>query len=344
MLSATAFAQDTTRTEKAFRLTDLAVELRTDYDNDWLKGSHIDETSGFKCRMLNIKAGGDLSRNFSWFVRWRVNRITKDSNFLDSFDNAYLKFHTHGFELTAGKQPVDVGGWEFDHAPIDLFYLCEPTYHIPCYEWGLRAAYSFNETNGADKIQFQFAQSPFNEIFRDGKEMYGYSLMWYGDHGCWHTASSVSMFETAKGQYNNYIALGNKFEIPGGVTAYVDLTHRYVPGQGKFFFRDFSVIGNVEWRFLDHFKVSANVSYDLNKDMPGDPCIMPGTSMTSVGGGFEYYPLKDFKTIRLHAYCTHSFGTNPNPDGYLLDGKTYLSVGLTWRADFMKLIDKKQHQ
>ena len=56
--------------------------------------------------------------------------------------------------------------------------------------------------------------------------------------------------------------------------------------------------------------------------------LIPGTEITRVGGGVEYYPLggKDNRDVRLHAAYAYNFGDNTNPDGTAL-GKGSFQIG-----------------
>jgi hypothetical protein len=69
---------------------------------------------------------------------------------------------------------------------------------------------------------------------------------------------------------------------------------------------------------------------------------LPGTEVTRLGGGVEYYPLghKGNRDVRLHAAYAHTLGTNTNPAG-TADGKqSFLTVGLTWKIDILSAAEK----
>ena len=82
------------------------------------------------------------------------------------------------------------------------------------------------------------------------------------------------------------------------------------------FFLDFTVVGKFMYDICDHVSVFAKASHDHNKiNSSSDPSVMPGTSMTRAGGGFEFFPLKQNKDLRIHAVFCKTFGSNGNPDG-----------------------------
>jgi len=69
-------------------------------------------------------------------------------------------------------------------------------------------------------------------------------------------------------------------------------------------------------------------------------CVLPATHITRVGAGLEFYPLKNSRSIRLHATYCHTFGENGNPAGALLPEQQLFSVGLKWKIDIVSLTKK----
>lgn len=332
---------DSTRTsfKDGFKLTTLAIEMRGEYLADWLDGAYSNPASGFKGKFFNVRVGGNITDNFSYNVRWRVNRLIEDYNFFNSLDYAYLTYKTHGFEISAGKQVIELGGWEYDLAPIDIYYMTEFCSHVVCYAWGASLAYNFKEDRGSDKLTIQVSQSPAKTT-APKENLYGFHVMWRGTHGCFQSTYSVNMSEFERNKYINYIILGNRFNITDKLSLDFDLKHRYVLGQKGFFFRDFTAVGQLHWYFLDHFGVYSKCSYDVNKSgIEGDLCVLPGTEMWNVGAGFEYYPLQN-RDIRLHAVCNYSCG-NDVEGSFLKDNDLYLNVGVTWKVNFMNLISRR---
>jgi hypothetical protein len=205
---------------------------------------------------------------------------------------------------------------------------------VACYQFGVSGAYSFNE--GKDKLMFQFCQSPFRTINPD---MYAYNLMWYGNHGIFSSIYSVNMMEYAPGRFINYISLGNKFTIDR-VSLELDFMNRATDHQ-TFLFRDMSLIGELAWKPLDCLNVFGKVSYDVNNTDNNDYYVLPGTEMTRVGAGVEYYPLQnDRHDIRLHANYCHTFGTNTNTDSQLRENHSMFDIGVTWKFDVLKIAKK----
>jgi hypothetical protein len=75
----------------------------------------------------------------------------------------------------------------------------------------------------------------------------------------------------------------------------------------------------------------------MNKDNVADLCVLPGTEVTRVGAGVEYFPIKDSQDVRFHAGYCYSWGTNTNlTEGTLWDNHSFVSVGVTWKMSILK--------
>ena len=69
--------------------------------------------------------------------------------------------------------------------------------------------------------------------------------------------------------------------------------------------------------------------------------VKPGTELTRVGAGIEYYPLsKGRKDLRLFAHYSYSWGVNGNPSGAIKDNQHFWGVGLKWNMDIISLTKK----
>lgn len=312
-------------------LLNLKIEARGDYQREYVEDEAIDGNCGFKGQFLNLRVDGNISKEFSYSYRQRLNKKNGDANFFDSTDWLYLAYTKDNWQLSAGKQVVAIGGYEYDAAPIDLYACAEWWYNVPCYQWGGTVAYMLN--GGKDKFSFQLCESPFRGAL-DG-DMFAYNLMWVGSHGWFNTIYSVNMIEYLPGKYVNYISLGNRFNM-GKVSFDFDVMNRAASGQA-FLGKDFSVIGKLAWRPTEKLNLFGKASYDVNNTSTGkDFLIAPDTEITRVSAGVEYFPLKDARNdVRLHAVAAYSFGENTNPTGVLLDNQAYITVGLTWRMNLL---------
>jgi hypothetical protein len=180
--------------------------------------------------------------------------------------------------------------------------------------------------------------------------MYAYNLIWYGNMGPLTTSYSINMIAQNRGEYINYIALGNLFDF-GKFDFYIDFMNRGFLNQKDFFLGDFTIIGEFKYAFTDKFTGIVKGGYDRNKhtylDYSGwvptpqlfDYAVTPGAEYTFAGLGFEAYPYKANQNIRLHGFFAfNSMNTpaedmvNPNSANLSLQAQ----VGVTWRINFVK--------
>ncbi len=328
--SATVMAQED-------KSVNLSVEARGDYQRTSVDGETLKDECGFKGNLVNLKLDGNISRDFSYGYRQRLNGINKDKTFFDATDWLYLNYQaTENLALSAGKNVVLVGGWEFEAAPIDCYFLSEFCYNFACYQWG--GSVIVNTTDKKDDLTFQLCQSPFQKHYTatTGKsaDMYSFSLMWHGRHGFFEPLWSVNMMEYEPGKYINYIALGSKFHVGNRMQIDFDYMNRAVSGHA-FWGRDCTVIGRVSVQPSDKLNLFVKASYDVNQtDKTADACVLNGTEVTRVGAGFEYFPLGNNK-VRLHGNYCYSFGKNTNPGGTLQDKLSIFDFGVSWRVKLL---------
>lgn len=316
-------------------LLNFKVYARVDYQHEWEKGHTDDSNSGFEGKYLMFRADGEIIPGLTYSWRQRLNKDVVDGNFFDATDWIYLDYAYRGFNVAAGKQIVAVGGWEYDSFPLDLYSTSLMWENLLPFSLGVSGGYRFSER---DYLQAQVVQSPFHT--KDNRNMYAYSLRWFGKHGCWSTIWSANLMEYAKNKYISYIALGNKVDVDN-VSLAVDFVNRAAAHQ-TFLFKDVSVIATLGWKPTPAWRVHAKYTYDVNRtNTAADLTVLPGTELNMIGGGLEYFPLlKNRYSLRLHGNCYYSWGTNKNAANVMQDGSTMLDFGVTWTMDVFSVKHK----
>ena len=320
----------TAQTKAVERLT---LEARGDYQRDYVDGHYREEKSGFDGKYLNLLMDGHISDKISYSYRQRFNKASLDAGFFNATDWFFVNYKpTDEWTLSAGKQVIDIGGWEYDYAPINLYFCSEFWNMTPCYAWGASAAYKVTKD---DQLRFQICESPNRQFTATNDvDLYTYNLMWYGQHGPWGAKWSLNMVEWDKGHYINYIALGNEVRFSREVSLEIDYMNRATSSH-TFFFRDCSVMGQLNYQPSNYLKFFAKATYDVNNtECAADLTVTPGTEMTRLGAGLEYYPLGNNK-VRVHANYCYSMGTNTNPGAVMLPKQSLIDLGLTWRIHLM---------
>ncbi len=318
-----------------FSVNTLRLEARVDFTCDYYFQDYSAE-HGFAGKYLNFVIDGNITDKFSYHLRQRINspNIGFANTFFQGTDWAYLNWHLNdNFFLSAGKQVVAIGGWEYDTAPIDIYYGTEFWNHVVCYEVG--ASVNYKDDTGKNWLLFQVANSPF--IKSSMESIYAYNLMWYGNFGVFKTAYSVNMLEYEPRHFINYISLGNKLQFDG-VEMYLDLLNRASFEQERFFGQDFTAIYGIGVDIGKKWIVFAKAGYDFNKAQahttpdPFDQWVVPGRKVDFESLGFEYFPLGD-RSLRFHLCGSHT-----SVDG---DNKFEGNIGLTWKVDLLHSVLKK---
>ena len=331
LLPLTVFAQDS-------ELLTLRLEARFDYMQEYVDDLKVNDNSGFKGRYLNIRMDGNLMDGLSYSYRQRLNKPIANASFFDATDWLHLTYTHKNWSVSAGKQIVAIGGYEYDRAPIDLYFCSEYWNNIACYQLGVSGAYTTSD--GKDKILFQVCESPFrkNGANVDNEEMFAYNLMWYGNHGFFGTMYSVNFMEYLPGKFINYISLGHRFTF-GKFALELDIMNRAMSGS-DFFLNDYSVMGELSWKPIDRLNVFVRATYDRNNTVTGDFCVAPGTDLLRAGIGVEFYPIKNYRNLRLHLNGCYTDGDSPMTT-VLRPEQTIMDAGLTWHMNMLNIKRKK---
>lgn len=326
--SIAAYAQN----EKTFRLD---LETRIDYTQEHIGDNKINGNSGYKGKYLNIRIDGQIAEGFTYSYRQRLNKINSIYSFFEATDWITLNYRTGNWDFSTGKQVVAIGGYEYNAAPIDLYFCSEFWQHIACYQFGVSAAY--NTEDRKDNILFQICESPFKtgHLNKNNKEMFAYNLIWTGSHGFFNTLYSINMMEYMPGRFINYIALGNEFRFDN-VTVELDLMNR-ASSMKDLIGRNMSVMAAVRWQPVEWMDVFARMSYDVNQtEELADLCVLSGTDITRAGCGFEFFPIKNSRNLRLHINGCYTFGKSATGNVLQAD-QTIVDCGITWKMNLLTI-------
>ncbi len=336
VLTVSIFHKTSNAQDNKFKINNLSIEARADF----VFSAHDSITnSGFNGKLLNFVLKGQITDKFSYSFRQRLNKILPASDDFNSFYNLFgntdfinLTYHTtENLSFTAGKMTLAVGGWDYDLAPIDIYFGSASWNDYSCYQFGIASSYETSDKKNV--FTFQFTNSPY--ILNPNEGLYAYNLMWSGNFKHIKTTYSFNMFEFRKGKYVNFIATGTKF-IFGGFTGYIDFTNRALFEQEQFFFKDMSLIAKADYTFNERLSLFVKGGYEVN-DFPVienplyeifDPSILPGYECAFYGLGAEFYPLRGKNDIRLHCF----FAVNQTPDMLTYQA----NAGITWRIKFKK--------
>ena len=331
-----AMAQEDTK-------VNLRLEARGDVLYENIEGHTIDSNTGFRGQQLNLRLNGSINDSWSYVYRQRMGKPNGDANYFDAVDHINLSYTTGVWAFTGGKQSVAVGGYEYDRAPMDFYFGSEYWYSMACYQWGVSAKYNLG-TESNDVLNLQITQSPFRDYDFNPlpgldnvlkyPSMLSYNLMWTGSYGCLDILHSVNMLEYLPGKFVNFIALGHQLYM-GYFTLQLDWMNR--AALNDFGFDDFSVMADLSWSASEKLNVFGKVTYDINVDNFADYCVLPGTEVTRVGAGVEYFPVEGSRDIRLHGGYSYAWRWNGNlAAGTKWYDQSFFTIGVTWKMDILK--------
>lgn len=313
------------------------LEIESRFGWQMLRSGGItdDDNTCFRGEYVKLKFDARLYKGLSFSWRQKLN-MGGDGAFWNATEWMMLKYSfSPRWTVSAGKQIVAIGGYEYDYSPIDLYAPSSEFWHnIACYQFGLSAEYSFSAD---DRLLFQLCNSPFRSNIGSNNS-YGLSLVWYGHHGLWESIWSLNAFQTTRNRWINYIAMGNKFTF---VRKYLwlelDYMNRAGSGQSSFF-DDFSIMTSLNTRPHSSVRIFAKYTFDRNRSgTDADCCVLDGTEMHTVSGGVEYEPFSKYPEIlRLFAVAGYSWGENSNANGVLQDGQIRLNVGVRLNVDVLR--------
>ena len=317
-------------------VTNLRLEVRTDYQKEFIDGNKIDANSGFRGKHINLRLDGNITEGLSYSFRYRVNRANGLDNLFSATDWINLKYTTSNWAFAAGKQILFVGGYEYDRAPIDLYICSEFWYNLACYQFGVSSTYTTD--SGNDSFVFQFCESPFrrNALNVNQEEMFGYNLMWYGKRDWFESTYSVNMYEWMPGKFISFIALGNQFTF-GDFRIQLDYMTR-ATNFNDMLGKNMSAMAEVLWKASDKLNVIGKMTYDKNlASDTADLCVAHGTDILRIGAAVEFFPIKDYKDLRMHLSYCFTDGKSPATTA-LQPVQTIINTGITWKVG---LLNKK---
>ena len=304
----------------------LGFEVRGDIYKSYINDTPNPAASGFRGKVINLKLSGQLTDNLSYNFRHRLNKPQTNAAFFDATDFFYLSYDTEKWRFSAGKQTYMLGGFEYDLAAIDFYYMSEFSSQFPCYKGAVTATYK----TANDELSFQLTSSPFRQA---DQESYSYNFFWRGNHDWFSSTYSLNILESNPGEYIKYIALGNQVSF-GRFTGFLDIMSRS-PWDSSDLGLNYSLICKLSYSPADTYNIFVKGSKDVNEWAAGtsfDKTVLPGTNVNKIGGGVEIWPVKNLgKNLRIHAAAHYSSGINTNLAGGHNPGEMIFNIGVTWR-------------
>lgn len=203
----------------------------------YLTEGKLDEAA-FKLNRMRLEILGTFSERFSYHFRQSFNKYSNPyslDNLSSSVEYALVKWDISKlFSLTAGKQVVDLGGYEYYVNAIKVREFSDFNNNINCYQAGVTGTFNFSPTqelnlqvlnnrSGSDEDVYPFG---LPEEIKKTKVPLLTTVNWNGlfFNQILELRYAASWGQLAKKKNLYYLTAGNIVKT-GLVTAYVDLMY-----------------------------------------------------------------------------------------------------------------------
>ena len=296
-------------------IPEISLDTRFGYSHDFAEGAGRFGGNGL---LLNID--GKISPNFSYSLNHCL--ATYEGGDALGFGNTNwltLTYENDYFYITAGKEDIKVGSFEYDTYDLDSYGEMNSLFWNNCspWQWGLSAGWY--PADGQTLI-LQCTNSPFSTY--EQFNLFAYALAWRGEWDHYESYWSTNLWQYETGGYLKSLNLGNRF-YAGDFRFDLEYSTR-TRGWRDAFKSDFTLMFSPSYEW-DWGRAFAKVGWDkVTEDYLGHEFI---GSNVFYGAGAEFFPLKDNKDIRLHAI----WASNTH-----LTESHYINVGLTWKLDLTR--------
>ena len=266
------------------------------------------------------------------------------------------------FNLFAGKQSANYGGFEFDLNPIDVYQYSDMIDYMSNFLTGLNVGYNMTPDQQLNLQILNSRNSSFDNTYgitedaegnlpdlKSGKMPLVYTLNWVGNfNNVFKTRWSASVMNEAKDHNMYYYAVGNELNL-GKWNAFVDFMYSKEdidrkgiitnivgrPGGHNAFDTGYlSVVAKCNYRFLPKWNAFVKGMYETASVTKASEGIEKGNYRTSWGylAGIEFYPME----TNLHFFVTYvgrsyDFTSRAKVLGQENYSTNRISVGFIWQ-------------
>lgn len=302
------------------------LHMRAAFHANFPSATTGENEAAFRFDHVMIGIYGNITDKLSYKYLQRLNKGTKafeTENLSSTIDYAYIRYQTaHRFTVTAGRQALFVGGFEYNEYPIDVYDYSGVTNNITCYLTGVNLFYAPRSgqeigiqilNNRAGSPEEAFGRIP-EGMERPWAPLY-YSLAWNS-----HYANSrlqlryaATTGELMKGKWVFMVSGGQQVDI-GKFNAFLDiLYHRSaidhlgvirrmaMDDEGNAWdgiaksVEYLTFVSEVNYRFLPKWNIHLKGFYDRASVYKKNGAFEEGNYLSSWGyqGGIEFFPMDD---------------------------------------------------
>lgn len=355
-----------TKTQKRNKAFNLDLNLHSTFNAHFADG-RADEAA-FRFNYIQIQASGEVNDRLFYLYRQNLNGTNGEApleNLNGSIEYAMIGYRlTDRLTLTAGKQDIAWGGFEYDYDPYTIYQYSDMNDYLDCYFTGVMLGYEFTP---AQELRLQVANNRFGSM----EETFGtlpedirkpfaplyYTLNWnssYADETL-NLRYSLTAGEQAKGKWS-YMAWAGHNVCVGPFDGYFDVIYTrgaldplglitelratdeeasdtYYPcAQNTDYL---SLVAELNYRLHPKWNLFAKGTYETASVYKGTEYWDSGRYRTSWGyqGGVSFYPMADdnLHFFLMGAGRTSTLADNAKVLGASEDNTARLTIGFIYR-------------
>ena len=306
--------------DKVDYIPDIVLDTRTGYNRDIANGA-----GGFGATGLYLDINGNIGPRLSY----KFNHIIA-ANYLKAigFDATQWLNFTYklgNFGFTAGKLSTNMGNFEYDADVLDAYFEMNSMVYnmLDCYQWGVAASWDPDDSNS---LSFQFTNSPL----ATGSDQFAYNFGWRGGWEHYLPYWTFNLWQHDKGTYMKGLNLGNRLNF-GGFSCDLEYMVR-ATDMKRFGKDDFNIIVAPSYSFGEIVRIFGKFGWERTAaDLPYNLAYedYKGGDYLYYGAGVEYFPFKENRDVRLHAYwAANNYGDN------------MFNIGLRWKIDVTSVLKR----
>ena len=306
--------------DKVDYIPDIVLDTRTGYNRDIANGA-----GGFGATGLYLDINGNIGPRLSY----KFNHIIA-ANYLKAigFDATQWLNFTYklgNFGFTAGKLSTNMGNFEYDADVLDAYFEMNSMVYnmLDCYQWGVAASWDPDDSNS---LSFQFTNSPL----ATGSDQFAYNFGWRGGWEHYLPYWTFNLWQHDKGTYMKGLNLGNRLNF-GGFSCDLEYMVR-ATDMKRFGKDDFNIIVAPSYSFGEIVRIFGKFGWERTAaDLPYNLAYedYKGGDYLYYGAGVEYFPFKENRDVRLHAYwAANNYGDN------------MFNIGLRWKIDVTSVLNR----
>jgi hypothetical protein len=311
---------DAKTSETVDYIPDVYLDTRAGYNHFFTDGG-----GRFGATGLYLDINGNISPRLSYSFNHIIAADYLDATGFDATQWLNFTYAVGDFDFTVGKLSTNMGNFEYDADVLDAYFEMNSMVYnmLDCYQWGVASSWYPAEGHS---IIFQFTNSPL----ATGDDQFAYNLAWRAEWDWYEPYWTVNLWQFEKSRYMKGLNLGNRFHF-GNFSVDLEYMARAADMSG-IFSDDFNIIAAPSYTFGEWGRIFGKFGFErTSADLPYDLAYeeYKGSDYIYYGAGMEFFPFKEQRDVRIHAYwASNNFGED------------MFSIGLRWKLDLTSAAKK----